>query len=340
VPAPRVAEVAEALRRAGERAVILIGSGGLTADGKRAVARAAAATGAAVLASAPGAVHDRGRHLPAFRQLPYFPDQARSALAEAELVVLAGARDPVTFFGYPDVPSRVAPEGARVSTLASPAEDVAGALAALCEELGASADDPLAAARFAPPDRPERAATGPLDPGSLGRTVAALLPDDAVLVIEAVTAAWGFEAAANGAVPHTALLATAGGAIGQGLPAAVGAAVARPGAKVVALQADGSAAYTLQALWTMARESLDVVVVLCSNRRYAILQVELGRAGMVEPGPASAGLTALDRPAIGWSHLAEGFGVPASVADDAAGFGAALERALATPGPHLIEARL
>jgi acetolactate synthase-1/2/3 large subunit len=198
----------------------------------------------------------------------------------------------------------------------------------------------LAAARFAPPDPPERATSGPLDPGSLGRTVAALIPEGCVLVIEAVTAAWGFEAAANGAVPHTALLATAGGAIGQGLPASVGAAVARPSSKIVVLQADGSAAYTLQSLWTMAREGLDVVVVLCSNRRYAILQVELGRAGVVGAGPASTGLTALDRPAIGWTRLAEGFGVPATAADDAAAFTTAFERALAAPGPHLIEARL
>src|SRR5690606_38917847 len=177
------------------------------------------------------------------------------------------------------------------------------------------------------------------DAGSLGRTLAALQPEGAIVVDEGTTSSAAWFALAAGAPPHTVLGLT-GGAIGQGLPCAVGAAIACPERKVIALQADGAGLYTLQALWTMARESLDVVTVVCANRAYRILQVELARAGVAEPGPKARALTDLARPEIDWTAVARGFGVPSARVADADAFAKELGRALAEPGPALIEALL
>jgi acetolactate synthase-1/2/3 large subunit len=171
----------------------------------------------------------------------------------------------------------------------------------------------------------------------MGETLAALLPADAVIVNESITSGGAFDSFAERAADHDVLNASTGGAIGGGLPQAVGAAIACPGRQIVDLQADGSAGYTVQALWTMAREQLDVVVVLFSNQRYGILQVEQQRAGIALDGPASASLTDLGRPAVSWTAIANGFGVPAVKAGDAAAFATALRRGFAEPGPYLIE---
>jgi acetolactate synthase-1/2/3 large subunit len=166
------------------------------------------------------------------------------------------------------------------------------------------------------------------------------LPADAVIVNESITSGAAFESFAEHAAAHDVLNASTGGAIGAGLPQAVGAAVACPGRQIIDLQADGSAGYTVQALWTMAREQLDVVVVLLSNQRYGILQVELQRAGMALDGRASAPLTDLGHPAISWTAIAEGFGVPAVKPTDAATFATAIQRGIAEPGPLLIEVQI
>ncbi|MGH0030550.1 MAG: thiamine pyrophosphate-dependent enzyme, partial [Myxococcota bacterium] len=189
----------------------------------------------------------------------------------------------------------------------------------------------------APPgDRPA-AATGELTVGSLGQTLAALQPEDCIVVDEGATSGLAYFALSANAPRHT-LLSLTGGAIGQGLPCAVGAAIACPERKVVAFQADGSGMYTLQALWTAAREGLDVVVVLCANRAYRILQAELGRAGIWEPGPQAQALTSLAGPEIDWVSLAKGMGVPGVRVETADAFGEALGRAFAEPGPVLVEA--
>jgi acetolactate synthase-1/2/3 large subunit len=159
------------------------------------------------------------------------------------------------------------------------------------------------------------------------------------VVDEAATSGLPYSLAAPGAPPHTTLALT-GGSIGQGLPCAVGAALACPERRVIALQADGSGLYTVQALWTLAREGLDATVVVCANRAYRILRFEIGRAGIAEPGPAAVSLTNLGRPAVDWTALARGFGVPASRAETPAQLSDALARSLATPGPSLVEAIL
>jgi acetolactate synthase-1/2/3 large subunit len=328
----RLAQAAEAL--GGEApAALLIGGAALSERGLRAAARIQAASGCRVLHETFFARLERGGDLPSFERLPYFPEQAIEALAPVHTLLLAGARDPVAFFGYAGVPSRLAPESARRLELAADDVDAGLALEALAERLGGASPPPAGPAKRAAPP------SGELSVGALGQAVAALQPEDAIVMDEGATSGLAYFALAAGAPRHS-LLSLTGGAIGQGLPCAVGAALACPGRKVIAFQADGSGMYTLQALWTMAREGLDVVTVICANRAYRILQVELGRAGIAEPGRQALGLTDLSHPEIDWVALARGLGVPGRRAQSADAFSDALARALAEPGPSLIEALL
>ena len=313
--------------------VVLLGGDGLGEAGLRAAHRLAAATGWAVLLETFSARVERGAGLPAFPGLPYFPEQASEALAGADQILLAGAAAPVAFFGYPGGRSALEPEGCALLPLARPGDDTAAALEGLADVLGA-APAPGVPARPAP-----EPARGALNPATLGVTLAALQPENAILVDEAATTGTGYAPFAWNAPRHTALGLT-GGAIGQGLPCATGAAIACPDRPVIAFQADGSGLYTLQALWTQAREGLDVTTIICANRAYRILQVELARAGIAEPGPNARSLTDLSSPSVDWVAAASAFGVPAESVDTAEAFAAAFQRALAEPGPHLIEAVL
>ncbi|MGB5135818.1 MAG: thiamine pyrophosphate-dependent enzyme [Prochlorococcaceae cyanobacterium] len=271
-------EAARLLR--GGRAGVLLGGNALTASGLRAAARVAQAAACPVWVETFPSRREGGRHVPHFPSLPYFPEEACQALANLDGLVLAGASDPVAFFAYPHQPSRLLPEGAALCILADPAEglDAAGALEELARELNAPA-------LFMPPQDPPTfvASEQVLTPDSLCRTLAACIPEQAIVVNEATTTglAWNAWHGAT-AAPHTMLFIT-GGAIGQGLPNALGAAIACPDRRVVAFQADGSALYTLQALWSIARENLDVTVLICANHAYRILQVELVRSGVAMP---------------------------------------------------------
>jgi acetolactate synthase I/II/III large subunit len=333
MPAPEADLAAAAAALRAGSAVLLLGAGALSERGLCAAARIQGACGCAVFLEGFAARIERGQGLPAFPRLPYFPEQVAEALAGRRTLVLAGAPPPVAFFAYPGQPSRLTPEGCATQRLAGPEHDLAAALEDVADRLGAGPLGPLPARERPAP------ATGPLTPESLGRTLAALQPEAAVVVDEAATSGLGWSALAAAAPPHTVLSLT-GGAIGQGLPCATGAALACPDRRVVAFQADGSALYTLQALWTQARERLPVVTVICANRRYRILQVELARAGIAEPGPAARALTDLGSPDLDWVALARGFGVEAWRAESAEAFGAAFSRALAATGPTLVEAVL
>jgi len=336
VDAARLGAVLRAVRGA-EEVGILLGGAALRAPGLRAAARVAAACGARMICETFPARLERGPDLPPLERLPYFPEQASQSLASLDVLVLAGARAPVAFFGYDGVPSELAnPQGA-VIALSSDLEDPVAALEALAEELGAGPLGGAAPTSEGPglPGLP----SGDLDPSTLGQALAALQPDDAIVMDEGATSGLPYYLAAAAAPPHTFLTLT-GGAIGQGLPCATGAAVACPDRQVIALQADGSGLYTLQALWTQARESLDVVTLICANRSYRILQIELARAGIAEPGPTARSLTSLENPTIGWVDLARGFGVPAVRAETCEELIRALRRAFAEPGPSLIEAVL
>lgn len=330
-----ILHVAKALR-AGQAALYLAGDGA-SGEGLAVAGRIAAATGARLVCETFPARIERGDGHPLLERLPYFPEQALAALAGVRTLVLAGARAPVAFFGYEGLPSSLVPDGCDVQVLARPDEDVGGALLALADAVGAKHGGETAAR----PPRPARPSlpAGRLDPVTLGLTLAALQPEGAIVVDESLTSGGPWFGASAAAPAHT-VLALTGGAIGAGLPLATGAALACPGRPVIAFQADGSALYTLQALWTQARESLHVVTLLCANRAYRILQAELARAGLAEPGPAARAFTDLGGPAPDWVSLARGFGVSGVRVETAEALATALARALAEPGPHLVEALL
>ncbi len=332
VPAAAIDAAASALRDSTSVAIML-GGPALRAPALRAAQRVTAASGdrCRVFIETFGATRDAGRHLPDFPRLPYFPEPALEALEGIDTLILAGALDPVAFFGYPDTPSRLTPESAAVVTLCEPQHDCVAALETLADALGAPSDIALDERTALEP------ASGELKVSSLGQALAAAIPENAIVVSEAATSAAAFEALSAAANPHTTLGLT-GGAIGQGLPTAVGAAIAAPDQPVLCFEADGSGMYTVQSLWTMAREALDVTVVIAANDAYRILQAELGRAGVDEPGPAARALTALSGPRLDWVTIAKGFGVPASQATTADELNSALANAVAEAGPHLIEA--
>jgi acetolactate synthase-1/2/3 large subunit len=264
--------------------------------------------------------------------LPYISELAIEALSGLSHLVTAGTRAPVGFFAYPGVPSRLAAPETAIHVLATPEEDAVAALEALADALDAP-DAPAAE----PLRRPE-APAGALTLDSLTRAVGALLPEGAVVVDESITASIFFQQQTASAPAHDYLFVT-GGAIGWGLPAATGAAVACPDRPVLALQADGSAMYTLQALWTQAREGLDVTTLIVANRSYAILEFEFARVGAAR-GEAARALMDIAGPELGFAGLAAAMGVPGRRVTDADALVAALREAMAEPGPHLVEAMI
>jgi acetolactate synthase-1/2/3 large subunit len=337
VPRARFAPAMGALRGLGDvgpRTTILLGGTGLRRPAIEAASRIAAATGARVLAETFPARHERGAGIPNVDRLAYLVEFAASQLAGTRHLILAGASSPVSFFAYPGKPSTPLPPGCRVQVLAEPGDDVPGALAELADLV---APDALPAR--AAPGRPDLPADGELTAESAAGIIGALLPERAIVCDEANTSGLWLSGATAGAPPHDWLSLT-GGAIGQGLPLATGAAVACPDRPVLALEADGSAMYTISALWTHAREGLDITTVIFSNRAYAILAMELERTGASVTGTTARDLLDLSRPDIDFTALAAGMGVPASRAATTAEFAAQLSKALAEPGPHLIEAAL
>jgi len=322
-------EIAGALR-SGLPSMIVISGSALGERGLRAAHRIAHVTGALLRAPTQVPRMSRGRGRVPVDRIPYSVDAALKLLQGTKHLVLAGAKPPVGFFAYPGKPSRLWPEDCRVQVLATDDQDPAVALEALADELGAPREVALPPA--AP--KPERHA-GPFKPEAFGLTLAALLPENAIVAEDAVTSGRALFPPTWDAAPHDWIQIT-GGAIGHAFPAATGAAVACPGRKVVCLQADGAGMYSLQALWTQAREKLDVVNVVFANRRYAILQGELAAVG-AQPGPASRELFDLARPEIRWTRLAEGMGVEATRVETLEAFADAFAAACARRGPFLIE---
>ncbi len=336
-PVPDAAiDAAAAALRSGEPCLLLLGGTALRAVGLSAASQIAQQTGARLLAETFPARLERGAGRPAVDRLAYLAELATAQLASPAHLILAGARAPVSFFAYPGQPSSLVPAGCQVHALAEPGEDVPAALAALAS-LVAPAGRPLPQ----PAQRPDLP-DGDLTAERAAAVLGALLPEGAIVSDEANTSGLWLPGATAGAPPHDWLTLT-GGAIGQGLPLATGAAIACPDRPVLALEADGSAMYTISALWTHAREQLDITTVIFSNRCYAILGMELNRVGAAAssgagPGRAAQDLLELSRPDLDFTALATGMGVPASRAQTTAEFAAALRHALAEPGPHLIEA--
>ena len=333
VPDERIADIAELLRR-GEETVILVGDEVMGSDAlSRLACRIAAGANARVVGNRAAARVSRGAGRPILARLPYPVEEAVALLAGARHVVLVGAKDPVGFFAYPDSPSRLAPPDAGIHLLAAAHEDIPAALDALSEELGAPAEKPS----LAPLERPPLP-TGALTQEAVWTALCALMPENAIISDEAVTSGRQAYRLTASAPPHDWLHVT-GGSIGQGLPAATGAAVACPDRQLFAMEGDGSGMYTLQALWTQARESLNVVNVIFANRSYRILQGELLKVGGdADPGPNAQAMMRLDSPSLDWVSMSEGMGVPATCVDSADAFTAALRRGIEEPGPFLIEA--
>jgi len=269
------------------------------------------------------------------QRLSYFGEEAQTELADCDLLFIAGTKPPVSFFAYPDAPSELTPKTAEVFTLGGANTDSAQGLVALADFLGCPADLVLATRAEAPKLDPEQK----LNPGFVGLSLLRHMPENSIICDDATTSGLGmFPWLENG--PQHEWLCLTGGAIGSGMPQAVGAALACPDAQVFALCGDGAAAYTCQALWSQAREKQNVINVVFANHSYLILNFELARVGAGEPGPVARSMLDLSNPKMNWVKLAEGFGVPAVSTKTAGEFDAALVNALATPGPHLIVAEI
>jgi len=266
-------------------------------------------------------------------RIAYVTEQAIEQLSGYDALILIGAPPLVAFFGHPRKPSVLTNERTQVLTLSAPDEDGAGALEILAERLGAQHARPV----LQPPGRPQ-VPSGGITPNGLAAVVAALLPENAIVIDESITSGRGLLAATASAPPHDWLVNT-GGSIGIGMPLAVGAAVACPERPVLCLEADGSGMYTLQALWTAARESLNITTVIFANRAYAILKSELAGAA-ANPGPRALDMLEIGRPDLDWVALAKGMGVPAIEAPTLDAFAAALRRSFAAHGPTLISVPL
>ena len=319
--------------KSGEPTAILLAGSSLMEPGLVAASRISETAQVRLIAETFPPRLQRGAGLPALDRLMYLAEFAQMQLDGLKHLILVGAASPVSFFAYPEIASDLVPQGCTVHVLAQPGDDSTGALEELAAMLGAPAD----AAVLAAPSRPEKP-SGVLNPESFAAAIGALLPEDVIVVDEGNTAGL-FVAGFTAGAPRHDWLCLPGGAIGFGMPVATGAAVASPGRKVLNLEADGSAMYTFQALWTQVREGLDVITVILNNQSYAILNLELSRVG-AHPGPKALEMLDLTNPRLDFVSLAQGLGVAATRATTAEEFYDQLEVAFATPGPHLIEAIL
>jgi acetolactate synthase-1/2/3 large subunit len=328
-----VAEAAKVLR-SGEPTMLLLTGLALRENGLELAGRICAKTGARLMAQGSNARTQRGRGRVWLERVPYVVDQALGVLSRLKHIILVGAKMPVAFFAYPDKPSLLHPPDCQGHVLVRLDEDPIGALEALAEAVGAATTP----APVVNDPKPELA-TGAINPMALGTSLGALLPENAIIVDEAVTTGRGFFAPTKAAAPHD-WLSNMGGSIGMGLPVATGAAVACPDRKVVCLEGDGSGMYTVQALWTQARENLDVTTLLFSNRTYAILRGELANVGAGNPGRKALDMLDLGNPNLDWVGLAKAMGVPGAKATTMEEFNRHLAAGIATPGPYLVEVEL
>ncbi len=326
-----VAKIAEVIRSGGKVA-LLLGRHALREPALLAAARIAAHSGVKLLAEVFPTRLERGAGLPPIERIAYLAELAGVQLAEFQHLVLVDAKAPVSFFAYPGKPSELVPASCQLHTLSTPAEDAAASLLALAEALGAD----HAAPALQPAARPGRP-RGRLTAEKVCKAVGHLLPERAIVVDEAITSGLMLPLMTAGAPRHD-LITLTGGAIGQGLPNAIGAAIACPDRPVLALIGDGTAMYTIQALWTLAREQLDVTVIIFNNASYSVLNVELERVGAERIGDKARAQLDLKGPRLDFCRLAQGMGVHGVRASTAEDFCRALEYALGHPGPHLIEA--
>jgi len=330
---------AQALERAvaalsGPDSLLLLGGGALSAGNLEIAGRIAAGTGCALLSEWSNARLERGAGRVAIGRVPYPIDQALEVLEPFRRIVLIGARAPIGFFAYPGKPAILTRAGAEIIELADQAGDPGLALRALCQGAGAEGQVANVAQR-----QTGAIVSGPVTPDTIAAVLAQGIPENAVVVDESITTGRQFFPATAGAPPHT-WLNNCGGSIGYGLPVAIGAAIACPDRKVLALVGDGSAMYTVQSIWTMARENLDITMLIFANRSYQILRGELRNVGVQNPGPRAIDMLSLDRPALDWVAMARSMGAEACRVDDSGDLTQALATGLSSQGPYLIEVML
>ncbi len=337
-PAPRTPVSAEAITAAAraltanEPAMLMLGGIAVRGRALELAGRIAAKTGCRLMSEYNNARMECGAGRVRVDRLPYVVDNALAALKGVRQMILVGAKSPVSFFAYPGKPSVLVPDGCAVTRLATVAEDIEAALEALAAELNALKTPPAGVTSLNRPALP----TGAVTLDGIAQLIATLMPENAVIVDEAVTTGRNFGAHMHGAPPHD-WLNLMGGAIGAGLPLATGAAIGAPQRQVIALEGDGSAMYTLQALWTMARENLKVMVIVFANRSYRILHGELANVGAGTPGRKANDILTLDRPNLDWTALAQGCGVEAGRATSLDELAHQFKRGLSAHGPYLIE---
>lgn len=314
--------------------MLLAGGAALRGPGLSIAARIACKTGARLFAPTNAARWARGAGRPIVERIPYPIAHAVSMLSGVRHAILCGAPEPVAFFAYPGKPSHPLPQDCSVSTLAAVAEDVVAALIDLESELDAS--------RTSPPLQQgcgRSPARGSITLDGLGVSIAALLPENTILVDESITSSFTLLPILAGAKPHDHLSLT-GGSIGIGLPLATGAAIACPDRTTVCLQADGSAMYTLHALWTQAREQTNTVIVVLANRAYETLRYEFGNVGVTGVGPKALSMVDLNNPELSWVDLANAMGVESTRVTSLEAFNSVFQASISGAGPHLIEVML
>jgi acetolactate synthase I/II/III large subunit len=328
-------KAAAAMLRSGKRATLLIGGDALRQPCLELAGRIAAKTGCGILTEGANTRLERGAGRVQVERIPYVVEKALGVMKAAGNLVLVGAREPVAFFAYPDKPSLLMPKDSKSTRLAGIDEDMQAALEALAIELDAMGTAP---AGIAAPRRPALP-TGAVTPAAIASILGALLPENAIVVDESVTTGREFFPETAGAPPHD-WINNRGGSIGYGMPVAVGAAIACPDRKVIALEGDGSAMYTVQSLWTMAREGLDVTVLIFANHSYNILRGELTNVGVRNPGPRAVDMLTIGRPDLDWVSMAKSMGVEASRAKDCDQLVKGLTAGLRSKGPYLVEIAL
>ena len=332
VDADVVENAAKAIREA-KNPLLLVGGDALRAHNLEMAGRIAAKTGAKIMSEGFNSRLDRGAGRVQINRIPYVVELAKETLAPFDKVIMIGAKPPVAFFAYPDKSSTLYPDSCEMVPLSSVEEDIAQSLEDLADALDARGSDP---AFVAQPSRAELPTGGAIAPDGIAQVISALLPENAIVVDESVTTGRQFFPTTAGAPPHV-WMNNRGGSIGYGLPVAIGSAIACPDQKVIALEGDGSAMYTIQSLWTMARENLDITIMVFANRSYNILRGELTNVGVQNPGPRAVDMLTLDRPDIGWVDMARSMGVDAQKVSDLGALGKAFDAGLSHKGPYLIE---
>ncbi len=330
-PSDAIVHAAARILTGGEPTALILGGRATRQSALACAGKIAAASGAKLLAHTFAPRVSRGAGRVDVERIPYPVDQAIAALDPYSNLILVGAKPPVSFFAYPNKPSTLHRPGARIHELVPVDGDIPYALEALLDALDAR----TAQARLEPLALPERP-TGAIEADKIGTLIARALPANAIVVDESITTGRNFLSVSRGSRPHEWILPT-GGSIGFGLPVAAGAAIACPEQKVVALESDGSGLYTAQALWTFARESLNILTLVFANRKYQILRAEMRHVGAREIGPKAASLLDIGQPDVDWVALARGFGVEAHRVHDMDQLSSQVDRGLAARGPYLIE---